>query len=155
MQPSRTTIEVLPLFARAGAFIPQANYEMQNVGDYNPDKLDIVYYPSDYPSTYILFDDDLHLTGTLARDKHREIQFTATPQGRNNYITIDSKGNIDGDAPNKDYRLVIPATPKPKSVKINGKKAKGMTYDKRTGTLTIPVTIPDITQTTIIEISKY
>ena len=148
-------IEVLPLFARAGAFIPQANYEMQNVGDYNPDKLDIVYYPSDYPSTYILFDDDLHSTGTLARDKHREIQFTATPQGRNNYITIDSKGNIDGDAPNKDYRLVIPATPKPKSVKINGKKAKGMTYDKRTGTLTVPVTIPDITQTTIIEISKY
>ena len=77
-------IEVLPLFARAGAFIPQANYEMQNVGDYNPDKLDIVYYPSDYPSTYILFDDDLHLTGTLARDKHREIQFTATPQGKRN-----------------------------------------------------------------------
>ena len=147
-------IEVLPLFARAGAFIPQANYEMQNVGDYDPDRLDIVYYSSDNPSTCILFDDDLHSTGTLARDKHRLIQFTATPQGRTNYITIQGRGNIDGDAPSKAYRLIIPATFKPSKVKINGKKAKGMSYDKKSGTLTIPVTIPDVTATTIIEIVK-
>jgi alpha-glucosidase (family GH31 glycosyl hydrolase) len=147
-------IEVLPLFARAGAFIPQANYEMQNVGDYDPDRLDIVYYSSDNPSTYILFDDDLHSTGTLARDKHRLIQFTATPQGRTNYITIQGIGTIDGDTPNKAYRLIIPATFKPSKVTINGKKAKGMSYDKKSGTLTIPVTIPDVTATTIIEIVK-
>ena len=128
---------------------------MQNVGDYNPDNLDIVYYACDYPSTYILFDDDLHSTGTLARDKHRLIQFTATPQGRTNYITIQGIGNIDGDAPSKAYRLIIPATFKPKSVKINGKKAKGMTYDKTSGTLTIPLAIADVTATTIIEITKY
>ena len=147
-------IEVLPLFARAGAFIPQANYEMQNVGDYNPDRLDIVYYACDHPSTYTLFDDDLHSTGTLARDKHREIQFTATPQGKTCFITIHSKGNIDGDTPNKDYRLIIPATTKPKKVQINGKKVKGMTYDKLSGTLTIPVPIADITQSTTIEITN-
>ena len=147
-------IEVLPLFARAGAFIPQANYKMQNVGDYDPDNLDIVYYASDAPSSFILFDDDLHSTGTLARDKHRLIQFTATPQGRTNYITIQGRGNIDGDAPSKAYRLIIPATFKPGKVKINGKKAKGMSYDKKSGTLTIPVTIPDVTATTIIEIVK-
>ena len=148
-------IEVLPLFVRAGSFIPQANYEMQNVGDYNPDKLDIIYYTNDTPSTYTLFDDDLHSTGTLDRDKHREIQFVATPQGRTCYINIQGKGNIDGDTPNKDYRLVIPSIPKPKKVKINGKKAKGVGYDKQTRTLTIPVSIPDIAQTTIIEIDKY
>ncbi len=148
-------IEVLPLFVRAGSFIPQANYEMQNVGDYNPDKLDLIYYLSDTPSTYTLFDDDLHSTGTLDRDKHREIQFVATPQGRTCYINIQGRGNIDGDTPNKDYRLVIPSIPKPKKVKINGKKAKGVGYDKQTRTLTIPVSIPDIAQTTIIEIDKY
>ena len=147
-------IEVLPLFARAGSFIPQANYEMDNVGDYNPDRLDIFYYACDHPSTYTLFDDDLHSTGTLARDKHREIQFTATPQGKTCFITIQGRGDIDGDAPNKDYRLIIPATAKPKQVKINGKKAAGMAYDKGTSTLTIPVTIPDITQAMIIEIDK-
>ena len=147
-------LEVLPLFARAGAFIPQANYEMDNVGDYNPDKLDIVYYTSDHPSTFTLFDDDLHSTGTLARDKHREIQFVATPQGKTCFITIQARGNIEGDAPSKDYRLIIPAAAKPRQVKINGSKAAGMTYDKRTATLTIPVSIPDITQATIIEITK-
>ena len=147
-------LEVLPLFARAGAFIPQANYEMDNVGDYNPDKLDIVYYTSETPSCFTLFDDDLHSTGTLDRERHREIQFTATPQGKSCFITINARGKIDGDIPNKEYRLIIPATTKPGKVKINGSKAQGMTYDKKTGTLTIPVTIADITTTTIIEISK-
>ena len=145
-------IEVLPLFARAGAFIPQANYDMENVGDYNPDRLDIVYYCSDAPSTFTLFDDDLNSTGTLARDKHREIQFTATPQGKTCFITIQGKGNIDGDTPNKDYRLIIPAT-KSMKVKINGKKAQGVTYDKRTATLIIPIAIADISNTTIIELA--
>ena len=147
-------LEVLPLFVRAGAFIPQANYAMDNVGDYNPDRLDIVYYASDFPSTYTLFDDDLQSTGTLARDKHREIQFVATPQGKRNCITIQGRGNINGDTPSKDYRLIIPATQKPGKVTINGKKAAGVTYDKRTATLTIPLAIADITDATIIEITK-
>ena len=147
-------IDVLPLFARAGAFIPQANYEMSNVGDYNPDRLDIMYYACDHPSTYTLFDDDLHSTGTLDRGKHREIQFTATPQEKTCFITIQGKGNIEGDTPNKEYRLIIPAITKPGKVKINGKKAKDVTYDKKTRTLTIPVSIADIAEATIIEISK-
>ena len=147
-------LEVLPLFVRAGAFIPQANYPMDNVGDYNPDKLDIYYYTSDAPSTFTLFDDDLHSTGTLDKNKHREIQFTATPQGKTCYITIQGKGNIDGDAPSKEYRLMIPATTRPGKVKINGKKAAGVAYDKRTATLTIPLAIADINEATIIEITK-
>ena len=147
-------LEVLPLFARAGAFIPQANYAMDNVGDYNPDRLDIVYYPCDHPSTYVLFDDDLQSTGTLANEKHREIHFMATPQLKSCFITIQGRGKIEGDAPSKDYRLIIPGAKKPSRVTVNGKKAAGMTYDKRTATLTIPVAIPDITATTIIELSK-
>jgi alpha-glucosidase (family GH31 glycosyl hydrolase) len=147
-------IEVLPLFARAGAFIPQANYEMDNVGDYNPDRLDIVYYLSDQPSTFVLFDDDLHSTGTLDNDKHRLINFIATPQGKTCYITIQGKGTFEGAAPGKDYRLIVPAMSNPRKVKINGKKAKGVTYDKATATLTIPLTIPDISESTIIEFQK-
>ena len=147
-------IDVLPLFARAGAFIPQANYEMGNVGAYNPDRLDIVYYTSEHPSSCLLFDDDLHSTGTLTNGKHRLINFSATPQGKTCYIAIQGKGNIEGDTPSKEYRLVIPATAKPGKVKINGKKAEGMTYDKSSRTLFIPVSIPDITATTILELVK-
>lgn len=147
-------IDVLPLFARAGAFIPQANYEMQHVGDYDPDSLDIVYYWNDCPSSCTLFDDDLHSTATLTNGKHRLIQFTATPQGRSCYIAIQGKGTIEGDVPSKHYKLIIPAITKPARVNVGGKKAAGVTYDKRNATLTIPLDIPDIGQTTIIELVR-
>jgi len=39
-------------------------------------------------------------------------------------------------------------------VKINGKKAAGVAYDKRTATLTIPLSIADVNEATIIEIVK-
>lgn len=145
-------LEVLPVFARAGAFIPQANYKMENVGDYNPNKLDIVYYPSDEPSEYTLFEDDLTSTGTLDEGKHRLINFTATPQGKSCTITI--KGEGAGTPAKKEYRLVIPGLEvKPAMVKVNGKKAK-VNYDKTIPTLTIPLTINDINNETTVEIQK-
>ena len=49
---------------------------------------------------------------------------------------------------------MIPATTKPSKVKINGKKAKNVTYDKVIETLTIPVAIDDVAETTIIEITN-
>ena len=149
-------IDVLPLFARAGAFIPQAQQAMQNVGDYNPDKLDIVYYPGEQPSSYTLFDDDLHSTVTLADGKHRLIHFTATPSGGGSFtITIAGKGTIAGDAPRKDYRLVVPGLgTQPRDVVVNGRKAKQANYDANTRTLTVPLSIRDITATTTIEVVK-
>ncbi len=148
-------LEVLPLFARAGAFIPQAQYKngkIENVGDYNPNKLDIVYYPSDEPSSYTLFDDDLHSTGTLDKDKHRLIHFAATPQDKSCVITI--KGEGAGTSAKKEYRLVIPGIEgAPLQVTVNGKKAK-TTYDKTTAILTISLTINDINTETTVKIAK-
>ena len=148
-------INVIPHFARAGAFIPQANYTMGNVGDYNPNRLDIVYYTSDNASAFTLFDDDLHSTGTLSPGKHRLIHFNATPGNKSCVITITGEGAIEKNAPATAYRLVVPALQnKPRQVSINGKKAAGVTYDKRSGTLTIPVKIGNLASTTIIEIAK-
>lgn len=145
-------IEVLPLFARAGAFIPQASHKMGNVGDYNPDKLDIVYYMSDEPSEYTLFDDDLKSTGTLAKGKHRLIHFAAAPQGNSCVITITGEGA--GTSAKKEYRLVVPGLEvKPSQVKVNGKKIK-LNYDRTIPMLTIPITIADINSTTTVEIVK-
>ncbi len=149
-------IDVLPLFARAGAFIPQAKGHMHNVGDYDPRKLDIVYYPAGEKSSFTLFDDDLHSTGTLSTGKHRLIRFDANPQGSTCIITIKAEGNIAGASAAKDYRLVIPAlAAKPKAVTINGKKVKDMAFDRTTGTLTMPVTISDVTRSTEIAITGY
>ena len=147
-------LDVLPLFARAGAFIPKVNYKgkIENVGDYNPNKLNIYYYPSDKPSSYTLFDDDLTSTGTLAEGKHRLIHFDAAPQGTSCTFTI--KGEGAGTSAKKEYSLVIPGMQvAPAKVTINGKKAK-TSYDKATATLTIPVTINDINTTTTVEIAR-
>ena len=148
-------IEVLPLFARAGAFVPQARQQMKNVGDYRPDQLDIVYYTHSQPSSYTLFDDDLHSTGTLQQGKHRLIHFAATPQQHSCTITIAGEGSFAGASPRKLYRLVMPGLQaKPRQVTINGKTVTNTTYDTPSGTLTIPVTIRNITSPTTIVIEN-
>jgi hypothetical protein len=125
---------------------------MDNVGDYNPSKLDIMYYMSDEPSEYTLFEDDLKSTGTLAEGKHRLIHFAAEPALDKWTITI--KGEGAGTPAKKEYRLVIPGLEtKPSQVKVNGKKVK-MNYDITIPTLTIPITIKDINSTTTVEIVK-
>lgn len=145
-------IEVLPLFARAGAFIPQASHKMDNVGDYNPSKLDIMYYMSDEPSEYTLFDDDLQSTGTLEKGKHRLIHFAAAPSADKWVITISGEGA--GTPAKKEYRLMVPGLEvKPSQVKVNGKKVK-LNYDPTIPVLRIPITINDINATTTVEIIK-
>ena len=160
-------LEVLPLFVRAGAFIPQATNKMENVGDYNPDKLEIRYYASNEPSQYTLFDDDLHATaasseivlpqgsGSLPKDIYRLIHFTAEPNANKCVITIKGEGSFKGASPKKDYRLILPGiTAKPKQVKVNGKKAGKVTYDRQRAELVIPLSIADIAAATTVEIIK-
>ncbi len=146
-------IEVLPLFVRAGAFIPQATNKMENVGDYNPDKLEIRYYASNQPSEYTLFEDDMHSTETLGNGNHRLIHFSATPQAGSCVITIRGEGTFPGASPKKNYRLTLPGiTTMPKQVKVNGKKAGKVTLDKQRGMLVIPLSIPNINNATTVEI---
>ena len=125
---------------------------MDNVGDYNHSKLDIMYYMSDEPSEYTLFDDDLQSTETLEEGKHRLIHFAAAPAIDKWVITISGEGA--GTPAKKEYRLLVPGLEdKPSQVKVNGKKVK-LNYDKTIPVLTIPLTINDINSTTTVEIVK-
>lgn len=145
-------IDVLPLFVRAGAFIPRAEKKMGNVGDYDPNRLDIYYYPGKDASSYTLFDDDLHSTGTLAAGKHRLIRFTAQPTPQACRITVKGEGSFAGAKARKSYRMVLPGMLRqPQSVTINGKKV-AVTYDAAKATLSFPVEIADIASLTTIEI---
>ena len=58
-------LEVLPLFVRAGAIIPQADYGMQSTEDYRTDRYTINYYPYLGKSEYTLFEDDRKSPGSL------------------------------------------------------------------------------------------
>ena len=142
-------IDVLPLFVRAGAFLPRATGHMKNVGDYNPNSLDIIYYRGSESSSYTLFDDDLHSTGTLEQGKHRLIHFAATPAQNSLRIDISIEGEIIGNKLNKQYRLIMPdVQAKPTRVSVNGKSAR-FTFNQASSTLTIPVTVTGATSVVI------
>lgn len=150
-------IDVLPLFVRAGAFIPMATGEMQNVGDYNPDNLVIYHYPDNKPSSFTLFDDDLHSTGTLAEGHHRLIRFESKPEETRCEIKVQAEGTFAGASLAKDYTLVLQGMQiNPSAVKVNGMAAEGANYDSDAMTLTIPLHIADINNATVvtIEVSK-
>ena len=148
-------LDVLPHFARAGAFVPLARNAMDNVGDYDPSRLDVVYYPGAEPSEFTLFDDDLHSTGTLVPGGHRLIHFTATPHAAGYELKIVGEGTLAGASPAKDYRLVVPSLGyKPRQITVNGKKARGVAYDKSSGTLTVPVHIADVSKAVTVQLSR-
>ncbi len=146
-------IEVLPLFVRAGAFIPQARQSMRHTGDYDPNVLDINYYYSAEKSAYTLFDDDLHSTGTLAAGHHRLIHFEAAPQEGSTVFNIVGEGTFDGAKGKKQYNLVLQGvTTEQVNVTINGKKAKA-TIDGHAASVTIPVKIADISRPTSVVVT--
>ena len=96
-------IDVLPLFARAGALIPQADYAMHNTGDYDPSRLTInYYYEPGVPSQYTLYDDDRHSPDALSDGKHRLINFSADGNGA---LHLSAEGSYIG-AP-KTLRITI------------------------------------------------
>ena len=145
-------IDVLPLFVRAGAFIPQAREveKMENVGDYDPDELDILYFCNNEASEYTLFDDDMKSTGTLAEGKHRLIHFDAKPSDRSVNITIKCEGTYKSADSTKKYRLVMPGiTAKPRKVTVNGSTVKAL-YDKTSSKLVIPVKVETSTTVSVV-----
>ncbi|MDO4320092.1 MAG: glycoside hydrolase family 31 protein [Bacteroidales bacterium] len=133
-------LEVLPLFARAGAFIPMADYRMGNTGDYNPARLTVQYYPvAGVDSEFTMFDDDRVSTGTIARGDYRLITFTGKQGG--NRISIEAKGTYPGAPLNIDLVLVINRAAGPATFRVNGRNMKAK-YDAAAHTLTLRLRWP-------------
>lgn len=135
-------LEVLPLFARAGALLPKADYKMSNTGDYDPSRYTIDYYPVDGvdgATSYTLYEDNRVSARSLLQGEYALIDITAdnTPEG----ITLSVA------APQMTYKE-MPATRTISFVIHNvGRPAKvassakiKQSYDKKTRTLTLTAT---------------
>ena len=71
-------LSVLPLFVRAGAFLPMAEYAMDNTGDYNPAEISVRYYRQpEGKSTFTMYDDDRLSATSLAGGNYRLTTFTS------------------------------------------------------------------------------
>jgi len=139
-------LDVLPVFVRAGAFIPLADYRMGSTDDYDPSRLTVQYYPVDAEGTdseYTLYDDDRRSPGSIDDGAYRLITFAGRHGGR--HITVSASGTYPGAAPVIDLTLVINRAAGPATLSVNGRKMRPK-YDADAHTLTLrmrwPVTRP-------------
>lgn len=128
--PSKVTyaapLPVLPVFVKAGAFIPMAMYDMRHTGDYDPARYTIKYFPKGTKSSYTLFDDDKVSTTSIRDKAYQLIKFEGDDNIRNTTITLTADGKGYKGMPAQ--RMMIFEIPAwfvaPQSVKINGKNIK-------------------------------
>ena len=128
-------LEVLPLFVKAGAFIPMADYKMENTGDYNPAKLTVNYYPVEgVDSEFTLFDDDRLSTQTIENGNYRLITFKGTSGSQ---ITATSEGTYPGAQAEITLTFVIHRVAAPAKLRVNGRNiSPKYNADKHTLTFT-------------------
>lgn len=131
---------VLPLFVRAGAFIPMADYEMKNTGDYRADRFTVHYYPEfGSESEYTLFDDNRLSPKTIQNGECRFIDFRgsmAEADGTTD-VEISTRGGYPGAPKTLDITLVVHGIPSGTVVAgVEGARKSDITIDKKTGTAT-------------------
>lgn len=134
-------LSVLPLFVRAGAFIPKAEYKMENTADYDPSKLTVYYYPyAGVKSEYTLFDDDRMSPKSLKDGQYRLVNFAGDcAEDGNISICVNSEGAYKGASDTIALDFVLPGlSRKPQQVALNGKNIK-YKYDDATGRLSFKV----------------
>lgn len=143
----RAPLGTLPLFVRAGAFIPQFTKEIENTTQYDPSTLTVRYFPSAEESSYTLYDDDRTSRMSLSDGAYRLINFTGRRDGRNIDVAIKTTGKeYAGMSPVINFTFeIVGVKTAPKSVLVDGKPlAKGTyTYNARTATLTFPLAYKD------------
>ncbi len=143
----RDTIEypaplaVLPMFVKAGSFIPMADYKMGNTTDYNASRYTIAYYPiQGTESSYTMFEDDRKSTHSIAENEYSLISFTGNETASTIDINVKNKGTYPNAPIKKELTFVIHNQKNaPKQVIVNGKKVKGkaVKFNADNSTLTI------------------
>lgn len=133
-------LSVLPLFVRAGSFIPLAEYDMANTGDYDNSTYTIRYFNvENIKSEYKLYEDDMTLNNNIETDNYSIITFNGddTPD-RVSIRVAAEKTRADASRAKRLTFILERMRSKPKSVSVNGKVTES-TYDARNHTLKIEV----------------
>lgn len=133
-------LDVLPLFARQGAFITTADYKFsKNTRDYRTDEYTVNYYvaPDGEVSSYALFEDDRKTPSTQSGNQGLLIKMDAVNRGNEMIMNFDTEGTYNGMK--NTYKNIIlkihGLKNAPKRIKINDTYAH-FQYDKGTQMLT-------------------
>lgn len=126
-------IETIPLFVRNGAFIPQADYEMENTGDYDPSSYTILYFPrGEVKSEYVLFEDDRTSVNSIEKGEYLLITFRGDAGKEKIVIDVDASGYYPGMPVERDLTFSLPGiSDKVSAVNINGVNTQFETTGKK------------------------
>lgn len=119
-------LDVLPLFVRAGAFIPTADYAMDNTGDYRADRFTINYYPIEGATgSYTLYDDNRVSPRSIEDGEYRLINFEGRQRKGVVEIDVSAEGTYPGAPEAVKLHFVVNCIGKaPKSVEVNKTKTE-------------------------------
>lgn len=97
----------IPLFIRRGAFIPQYERDIRDTGQYDPQELTVIYFPSEEISSYTLYDDDRVSPNSIADDAFMLTHFSGQSSEEMTSVEISSnRRGYEGIPPSRDITLV-------------------------------------------------
>ena len=143
-------LDKMPLFVKAGSFIPQYEQPIGNVEEYDPRFLTINYYPAAEKTSYTLFEDNRKSPESLEKGDYALITFTGEQlkdaNGKGSVdISISTEGGYKDMPELRLLELKIVGVSIPKMVEVDGMKLEkassrrtirqyGWLYDAKTRT---------------------
>lgn len=129
-QRVNTDINSIPVFARAGSFIPYWTPagDMKNTGFYKPEDVTVRYYPSPSASSYNWFEDDGESSTTIAKEQYEVLNFKASPTAAGYMVNVTTNNpNSYRKRSLRTFKLAIPSVSGEfLKVKINGVESKAL-----------------------------
>ncbi|MCC8070773.1 MAG: DUF5110 domain-containing protein [Bacteroidales bacterium] len=126
-------LSVLPIFVRAGSFIPQANYAMNSTADYTTSRYTLRYFPVEgVESQYTLYEDDRKNTRSLQSNEYSLITFEGSESSASINISVRRQGIYRGAPAVKDLTFQIERVMKaPRTISLGGQtlSPEDWTYD--------------------------
>ena len=136
------SLNTIPVFVKAGAFIPMAAGDMRNTTQYDSGKLQLHYYAdsSVKSASGVMYDDDGKNPNALRDKQFERLDFSAKQRGKSLGITLQRQGDFAGEPKTRQIELVVhnwPATPA--EIRVDGIALSGSRYDAASRTLHIPL----------------
>ena len=141
-------LEQLPMFVKAGSFIPLYMQPIENVSQYDPTFLTVKYFPAKEASSFTMFDDNRLSPTSLEEGEYQLITFSAIPDGKRLEIAVESEGSYKEMPEMRQFTLEIPNVARPAKVSLDGNTLMEVTtpkairnaawsYDRASRTLTV------------------
>lgn len=136
------TIDYIPTYIRAGAFIPMAE-KMKATEDYGTANIDIHFYYSEtlINSSGQLYEDDGITPNNFDSKRYRLLKMNFQKNANTSKIEFNMVNDSDKINSKKTYNLIIHGMKKAPKKVLFDKKKRNFTYNSKMKTLTIPLNL--------------